>query len=60
LKGNKITRDEAIKAKCYECNGAYADGTGDCNIESCPLHLYMPYAVSEPAQAVWENENEEQ
>jgi len=41
--GQRITRGEALKAKCYDCMGGYADGARDCGVESCPLYLYMPY-----------------
>lgn len=43
LKGKTLTRAQAIKAKCYECNNGYADGKEDCRINNCPLYGYMPY-----------------
>ena len=43
LKGKKLTRKDAIKAKCYECNNGYADGKRDCKIPACPLYGFMPY-----------------
>ena len=43
LKHKLLTRKEAIKAKCYECNNGYADGKKDCKVECCPLYNYMPY-----------------
>ena len=43
LKGKSLTRAEAIKAKCYECNCGYTDGKNDCGIIACPLYGYMPY-----------------
>jgi len=43
LKGEKITRGEAITAKCYDCMGYYVDGIKDCGITTCPLYVYMPY-----------------
>jgi hypothetical protein len=43
LNGNRITRNEAIKAKCYDCSGYYGDGRGDCGVTSCPLYGFMPY-----------------
>ncbi len=41
--GKKLTRAHAMKAKCYECQGGYADGKQDCKVTSCPLYPYMPY-----------------
>ena len=41
----KVTRKEAILAKCYECTNGYADGKVDCGIESCPLYPYMPFSA---------------
>lgn len=44
-KGEALTRNAAIRAMCYMCNGLDGDGT-DCGCEeSCPLHQYMPYNV---------------
>jgi len=42
-RGESLTRSEAILAKCYECMGCYSDGKGDCRVDTCPLHQYMPY-----------------
>jgi hypothetical protein len=43
LGGSKITRKEAMLAKCYECMGEYEDGKRDCQGVSCPLYFYYPY-----------------
>jgi hypothetical protein len=43
LRGEKIGRGAAIRAKCYECMGFYADGKVSCLIPSCPLYGFMPY-----------------
>ncbi len=44
LNDERITRGEAITAKCYECNAGYDDEkAGDCNSPLCPLYQYMPY-----------------
>lgn len=43
LYGDKLTRDQAIKAKCADCCGYYIDGRLDCEISGCPLYRYMPY-----------------
>jgi len=42
LKGERISRGEALRAKCYECNGGYPDGAFDCEIEGCPLYPFNP------------------
>lgn len=42
LRGEKLTRKEAILAQCYICNGA-KDGGMDCKGSDCPLYGYMPY-----------------
>jgi len=47
LEGQRITRGQALKAKCYDCMGGYADGAIDCGVESCPLYPYMPYGKSQ-------------
>lgn len=44
LSGKRITRDQSIKAKCYECNGMGEQL--DCDIEACALFPYSPYAVA--------------
>jgi hypothetical protein len=44
LNDERLTRTEAMTAKCYECNAGYDDDKpGDCNVPACPLHQYMPY-----------------
>ena len=43
LQGKKLKEIEAIKAKCYDCTGGYADGLKDCGVKECPLHPFMPY-----------------
>ncbi len=42
-KKQRLTRGEALIAKCCECMGGYIDGRRDCKIPSCPLYPYMPY-----------------
>lgn len=44
LAGKRLTRDQAIKAKCYDCEGYYADGKHPCLVTSCPLHPFHPYS----------------
>lgn len=43
LKGGKLTRKEAVLAKCYDCCCGYEDGKEDCKVKGCPLHPYMPF-----------------
>ena len=42
LSGKRITRDGAIKAKCYDCDG-YGD-SGECELNHCPLFPFSPYS----------------
>ena len=39
----KLTRSNAMLAKCHECCGEYADAKEDCRVLGCPLHEWMPY-----------------
>ncbi len=41
--GRKLTRAQAIRAKCYDCMGGYDGGKRDCEIPRCPLYQFMPY-----------------
>lgn len=41
LTGSKLTRGQAIKAKCYDCNGM--GESKECDIEECSLLPYSPY-----------------
>ena len=41
LDGFRITRQEVIKAKCYDCNGM--GECGECDIAGCPLLPFSPY-----------------
>ena len=49
LRGQKIGRPQAMKAKCYECMGYYVDGNHDCEITTCPLYPWMPFAADKVA-----------
>ena len=42
LEGKRLSRGEAIKAFCYECNGL-EDSAVDCQGSNCPLYAYFPY-----------------
>ena len=43
LHGKKLTRSQAIFAKCSDCMNDYVDGRNDCGITTCPLYPWMPY-----------------
>ena len=43
LAGKRLTRDQAIVAKCCDCMGGFADGRVDCEIPTCSLYPFMPY-----------------
>jgi hypothetical protein len=47
----RLTNRQRILAKCYECQGGYADGKGDCGIARCPLYPLMPYKGKKPREA---------
>jgi len=41
LKGQRLTQRQAIRAKCFDCNGMGELGT--CEIQTCALWPYSPY-----------------
>jgi hypothetical protein len=41
LNGGKLTRQGAIKAKCYDCDGM--GESGECDISNCSLYPFSPY-----------------
>jgi hypothetical protein len=43
LEGKRLTVSEAVKAKCYDCDGM--GESGECDMESCSL---FPYSVYNP------------
>jgi hypothetical protein len=43
LSGKRLTRDQAIRAYCYDCMGYFEDGKADCKQADCPLRPFMPY-----------------
>jgi hypothetical protein len=43
LKGEKITRSQSVKAKCYDCNGMGESNV--CEIDTCPLLPYSPFRI---------------
>lgn len=41
LQGKRLTRQQAIKGKCYDCMGLGEQYI--CDSLSCPLNSYSPY-----------------
>ena len=46
LSGGKLTWGQAMKAKCYDCDGM--GDTGECDLVDCPLYRYSPYRIDVP------------
>lgn len=44
--GKRLTKFQAMLAKCSDCCCQYADGMVDCQVSSCPLHPFMPYRAA--------------
>ena len=42
LMGKKLTRQQAIQAKCYDCDGM--GDTGECALKDCTLYPYSSFA----------------
>ena len=40
--GKKLGWGQAIKAKCFDCDGM--GDTGKCELKSCSLYPFSPYA----------------
>lgn len=49
-KGSKLTRKQAILAKCYACMGFYSDGIADCGLPDCSLYIFHPYKEKKKAR----------
>ena len=58
LKGEKLTRKQAILANCYECTGFYDSGKRKCLVEGCPLRQYYPYGIEKPTPLEIKNKKE--
>jgi hypothetical protein len=43
LEGKRLTQRQAIRAKCYDCNGLGEDDK--CSDKECALSSYSPYTV---------------
>jgi hypothetical protein len=41
--GEDLSPGQAIKAKCADCMGNYADGRVSCEMPGCPLWPFHPY-----------------
>jgi len=41
LNGGRLTRSQAIRAKCYDCDGM--GETGLCDLKNCPLYPYSSF-----------------
>ena len=47
-KGEKLTRAQAMRAKCYECNGLEESRT-DCEVDTCPMFPFRLFPKPEKA-----------
>lgn len=43
LEGKRITRTQAVKAKCYDCDGMGEAGL--CDLVECPLLPFSPFKL---------------
>lgn len=46
-KGKKLTRKQAMRAKCYECNGL-EESRADCDVDTCPIFPFRLYPNLSP------------
>jgi hypothetical protein len=44
LTGGRLTRNQAIKAKCYDYNGM--GESDECDLKGCSLLPYSPFRIS--------------
>ena len=44
----RVSRAQAIEAKCHDCQGHYDDGKLDCKNTFCSLYAFMPYRRLSP------------
>jgi len=47
-RGERLTRNQAILGKCYDCMGFYIDGRRDCKMPRCTLYDFMPFRKDKP------------
>ncbi len=43
LAGEALTLAQAVRAKCADCCGNYADGRVSCELAICPLFPFHPH-----------------
>ena len=43
LEGKRLTKQQAIKAACYDCDGM--GETGKCDLRECAIYPYSPFAL---------------
>lgn len=43
IHGGLLLANDAIRAKCFQCQERYTKGLYDCESPECPLYPYMPY-----------------
>jgi hypothetical protein len=43
LNGERLSASQAIKSKCYDCMGWFADGRECCTSPECALFPFQPY-----------------
>ena len=48
-RGDKLTRKQAMKALCFECNGL-DESASDCQGLSCPIYQYRLYPGKKGSQ----------
>lgn len=51
LRGERLTRDEAIKAKCYDC--VCGEDTEPCVVYTCSLQPYCQWNKNQSDTEVW-------
>ena len=51
LEGKRLTKQQAIRAKCYECDGI--GEYGECSLSECPLYPYS-FSLWECMWKPWE------
>jgi hypothetical protein len=51
LNNERLSASQAIKAKCFDCCGGFADGRQPCKISSCPLIKWYPFNATAKSKA---------
>jgi len=47
-KAKRPSMRQAMRAQCFICCGDMLDGRIDCEIVTCPIYYWQPYAKLEP------------